>query len=110
VFPYLAIDIPNLGHFATLFFGIFVTYAILKYELFTFDAALATENSLHNARFANPRGHEGKNTQSKQEPSEFLRIPRKRVEGRINNQTMRRRRTMLEHFERISGKESNQQS
>jgi PAS domain S-box-containing protein len=44
VFPYLAIDIPNLGHFATLFFGIFVAYAILKYELFTFDAALATEN------------------------------------------------------------------
>ena len=44
VFPYLSIDVPNLGHFATLFFGIFVAYAILKYELFTFDAAMAADN------------------------------------------------------------------
>jgi PAS domain S-box-containing protein len=40
----LDIDVPNLGHFATLFFGIFVAYAILKYELFTLDAAVAAEN------------------------------------------------------------------
>lgn len=44
MFPILGIEIPNLGHFATLFFGIFVSYAILKYELFTLDAALAAEN------------------------------------------------------------------
>jgi PAS domain S-box-containing protein len=44
VFPSFAINIPNLGHIATLFFAIFVGYAILKYELFTFDAAMAAEN------------------------------------------------------------------
>jgi PAS domain S-box-containing protein len=44
VFPYLSIDVPNLGHIATLFFGIFVAYAILKHELFTFDAAMAADN------------------------------------------------------------------
>jgi PAS domain S-box-containing protein len=44
MFPMLDIDVPNLGHFATLFFGIFVAYAILKYELFTLDAAVAAEN------------------------------------------------------------------
>ena len=44
VFPSFAIDIPNLGHIAILFFGGFVGYAILKYELFTFDAAIAAEN------------------------------------------------------------------
>lgn len=44
VFPYLSLDVPNLGHIATLFFGIFVAYAILKYELFTFDAAMAADN------------------------------------------------------------------
>jgi PAS domain S-box-containing protein len=44
IFPTLAIDIPNLGHIAIAFFGGFVGYAILKYELFTFDAAVAAEN------------------------------------------------------------------
>jgi len=40
------IDIPNLGFIATLFFSIFVGYAVVKYDLFTFDAAIATENIL----------------------------------------------------------------
>ena len=44
VFPSFAIDVPNLGHIAILFFGIFASYAILRYELFTFDAAMAAEN------------------------------------------------------------------
>jgi PAS domain S-box-containing protein len=44
VFPSFAINVPNLGHIALLFFGILVSYAILKYELFTFDAAMAAEN------------------------------------------------------------------
>jgi len=44
VFPSVGIITPNLGHFAVLFFSLFVGYAILKYELFTFDAALAAEN------------------------------------------------------------------
>lgn len=44
IFPTFSISIPNLGHFATLFFAILVSYAILKHELFTFDAALAAEN------------------------------------------------------------------
>ena len=38
--------IPNLGFIATLFFSGFVGYAIVKYDLFTFDAALAAENIL----------------------------------------------------------------
>ena len=44
--PYLHVGIPNLGIIATLFFSGFVAYAILKFELFTFDAALAAENIL----------------------------------------------------------------
>ncbi len=40
------IDIPNLGFIATLFFSIFVGYAVVKYDLFTFDAAIAAENIL----------------------------------------------------------------
>ena len=44
VFPSFAINVPNLGHIAILFFGIIVSYAILKYELFTFDAAMAAGN------------------------------------------------------------------
>jgi PAS domain S-box-containing protein len=44
VFPSFDIDIPNLGHIAVAFFACFVAYAILKYELFTFDAAMAAEN------------------------------------------------------------------
>ena len=44
VFPSFDINVPNLGHSAILFFGIFVSYAILKCELFTFDAAMAAEN------------------------------------------------------------------
>jgi PAS domain S-box-containing protein len=42
--PFVGINTPNLGHFAVLFFTIFAGYGILKYELFTFDAALASEN------------------------------------------------------------------
>jgi PAS domain S-box-containing protein len=38
--------IPNLGFIATLFFSCFVGYAVVKYDLFTFDAALAAENIL----------------------------------------------------------------
>ena len=39
-------NIPNLGFIATLFFSVFVGYAIVKYDLFTFDAAIAAENIL----------------------------------------------------------------
>ncbi len=39
-------DIPNFGFVATFFFSGFVGYAIVKYDLFTFDAALAAENIL----------------------------------------------------------------
>ncbi len=42
--PLVGINTPNLGHIAVLFFSLFVGYAILKFELFTFDAALAAEN------------------------------------------------------------------
>jgi PAS domain S-box-containing protein len=44
VFPALGFEIPNLGHIAIAFLGGFVAYAIVKYELFTFDAAIAAEN------------------------------------------------------------------
>ena len=40
----LGLGVPNLGPIATLFFAIFVTYAIVKLDLFTIDAALAAEN------------------------------------------------------------------
>ena len=40
------VSIPNLGFVATLFFSGFVGYAVVKYDLFTFDAALAAENIL----------------------------------------------------------------
>jgi PAS domain S-box-containing protein len=40
------IGIPNLGFIATLFFSVFVGYAVVKYDLFTFDAAIAAENIL----------------------------------------------------------------
>src|SRR5665647_1530221 len=39
-------DIPNLGIVATFFFSIFIAFAIVKYDLFTFDAALAADNIL----------------------------------------------------------------
>jgi PAS domain S-box-containing protein len=42
----IEMDIPNLGFIATLFFSCFVGYAVVKYDLFTFDAALASENIL----------------------------------------------------------------
>ena len=42
----IEMDIPNLGFIATLFFSCFVGYAIVKYDLFTFDAAIAAENIL----------------------------------------------------------------
>ena len=42
----IGVDIPNLGIISTLFFSGFVGYAIVKYELFTFDAALAADNIL----------------------------------------------------------------
>jgi PAS domain S-box-containing protein len=38
--------IPNLWSISTLFFSVFVGYAIVKYDLFTFDVALAAENIL----------------------------------------------------------------
>lgn len=44
LFPFFEINIPNLGHMSILFFGSLVGYAILKHELFTFDAAMAAEN------------------------------------------------------------------
>ena len=42
----IGMGIPNLGFIATLFFSGIVGYAIVKYDLFTFDAALAAENIL----------------------------------------------------------------
>jgi PAS domain S-box-containing protein len=39
-------EIPNLGFIATLFFSVLVGYAVVKYDLFTFDAAIAAENIL----------------------------------------------------------------
>ena len=44
LFPSFDINVPNLGLISMLFFSGFVGYAILKYELFTFDAAIAAEN------------------------------------------------------------------
>jgi PAS domain S-box-containing protein len=44
VFPMLGIGFPNVGPIAIAFFALFVSYAVKKYELFTFDAALAAEN------------------------------------------------------------------
>ena len=38
------LDIPNMGILSTLFLGGFVGYAISRFDLFTFDAALAAEN------------------------------------------------------------------
>ena len=43
-FPLAGIYTPNLGHIAVLFFAAFSGYAILKYDLFIIDAALAAEN------------------------------------------------------------------
>ena len=44
VFPALSIEIPNLGHIAVGAFALLASYAIMKYDWFTFDAALAAEN------------------------------------------------------------------
>jgi PAS domain S-box-containing protein len=44
LFRSVGIDIPNLGIIATLFFSGFVGYGILKYGLFSFDAAVVAEN------------------------------------------------------------------
>ena len=44
LFRSVDIDIPNLGIIATLFFGGFVGYGILKHGLFSFDAAVVAEN------------------------------------------------------------------
>ncbi len=44
LFPIMNVKTPNFGHIAVLFFAVFSSYAILKYGLFTFDAAFATEN------------------------------------------------------------------
>ncbi len=38
------IKIPNMGIISTSFFSLLVGYAVIKYDLFTFDAALAAEN------------------------------------------------------------------
>jgi PAS domain S-box-containing protein len=40
----VAFEVPNLGIIATAFFAGFVGYAIAKYNLFAFDAAMAAEN------------------------------------------------------------------
>ena len=40
------IGVPNLGVISTLFFTVFVGYAVIKYSLFTIDASLAAENIL----------------------------------------------------------------
>ena len=40
----LNISMPNLGILSTLFFAIFVGYAIIQYDLFVIDAALTVEN------------------------------------------------------------------
>jgi len=40
------LGIPNLGIISTLFFSIFVAFAITKFDLFTLDAAMAAENIL----------------------------------------------------------------
>jgi PAS domain S-box-containing protein len=42
--PAAGIKTPNLGHFAVLFFSLSVTFGILRYNLFTFDAAIVAEN------------------------------------------------------------------
>ncbi len=42
----IQMGIPNLGFITTLFFSGFVGYAVVKYDLFTFDAVLAAENIL----------------------------------------------------------------
>ena len=42
----IEMGIPNLGFIATLFFSCFVGYAVVKFDLFTLDAALAAENIL----------------------------------------------------------------
>ncbi len=39
----LGIDFPNLGISATLFFSVFVGYAIVKYDLFALDVSVASE-------------------------------------------------------------------
>ena len=39
----LGIDFPNLGVSTTLFFSVFVGFAIIKYELFTLESALTSE-------------------------------------------------------------------
>ncbi|XHH09051.1 MAG: PAS domain S-box protein [Candidatus Bathyarchaeia archaeon] len=44
VFPLVNVELPNLGHISVLAFGILVAFAIFKYELFSFDAALAADN------------------------------------------------------------------
>jgi len=38
----LGIDFPNLRISATLFFSVFVGYAIVKYDLFTLDVSVAS--------------------------------------------------------------------
>jgi PAS domain S-box-containing protein len=44
MFSLLQIDVPNIGHLSLMFFGIFVGFAIVKHDLFKFDAAMAAEN------------------------------------------------------------------
>jgi PAS domain S-box-containing protein len=40
----LNIDFPNLGITATLFFSLFIAYAVTRYDLFSVDTTLAAEN------------------------------------------------------------------
>ena len=59
----LGVSFPNLGIVATLFFSSFVGYAIVKHELFTFDAAMAAENIISTMPDAIVFGrHERKNS------------------------------------------------
>lgn len=40
----LSIDFPNLGILSTLFFSLFIAYAVARYDLFSVDTDLAAEN------------------------------------------------------------------
>ncbi|XES76242.1 MAG: PAS domain S-box protein [Candidatus Bathyarchaeia archaeon] len=46
LFRSVGVDVPNLGHISIIFFGGLVGYAILKHDLFAFDAAFAAESIL----------------------------------------------------------------
>jgi PAS domain S-box-containing protein len=41
--PYFGVNIPDLGNVSAMFWGVFVAYAVLKYELFILNPALAAD-------------------------------------------------------------------